>query len=116
MLVLIVQCLSPTSCGDDIGRVQWHHAFGPSIRSTATRPLYYNINKETVKGTVSQSTHGSVIELRSDFGSSTYYLSSEKERSPQSWTLATLRVRLHRMALAQARLRRTQVGGVIQKK
>ena len=39
MLVLIVQCLSPTSCGDDIGRVQWHHAFGPSIRSTATRPL-----------------------------------------------------------------------------
>ena len=40
--------------------------------------------RETVKGTVSQSTHGSVIELRSSI------ISAAKKNVHQSWTLATL--------------------------
>ena len=43
--------------------------------------------RETVKGTVSQSTHGSVIELRSDH---LLTISAAKKNVHQSWTLATL--------------------------
>jgi hypothetical protein len=43
-----------------------------------------NGGRETVKGTVSQSTHGSVIELRSSI------ISTAKKNVHQSWTLATL--------------------------
>ena len=41
--------------------------------------------RETVKGTVSQSTHGSVIELRSDH---LLTISAAKKNVHQSWTLA----------------------------
>ena len=43
--------------------------------------------RETVKGTVSHATHGSVIELRSDH---LLTISAAKKNVHQSWTLATL--------------------------
>ena len=46
--------------------------------------------RETVKGTVSQSTHGSVIELRSDH---LLTISAAKKNVHQSWTLATLSIK-----------------------